>query len=385
MSGLRGVFKDGWHPKGREGGRESWRGDFKGLNQVTAWVGGGKDKDTNDRSQHVSRPLSSLKDPASFGPPPKHIHYHGPGAAADRTTAERRGLGAPLSQEQIRQQQEAQRQAQAEAEEENAKPAPPPRPYRVDTTGLSTSNLPPPPTRTVRPSAESVAPQPKPKPSLPPRLPPRTNSGLSQSATPPPAYSEVQNPGPDQGGLNPDAVSRLGQAGVSVPGLGIGGRSAGAPAGADTDAPVNELQARLSQMSTQPPPPARRTPPNVGNDASSVAPASGFRQRHGDQIEAGMNKIRGLNEKYGITKRFNSFVEDHRSPASAAPGPGEQPPPQPPRPQAERTGSAADRAALNKRKPPPPPPPRKKPEMQSPSVRARASPPPLPLDTKPRC
>lgn len=34
MSGLRGVIKEGWHPKGREGGKESWRGDFKGINQV---------------------------------------------------------------------------------------------------------------------------------------------------------------------------------------------------------------------------------------------------------------------------------------------------------------------------------------------------------------
>lgn len=374
----------------------------------------GKDKDTSDRSQHVSRPLSSLKDPASFGPPPKHINYHGPAAIADRTTADRRGLGAPLSQEQIRQQdaqQEAQRRAQAEAEEENEKPAPPPRPYRLDTTGLSTSNLPPPPTRNVRPSAESGPPKPKPKPSLPPRLPPRTNSDLSQRASPPPAYSEVQNPRPEQGQLNQDVVSRLGQAGVSVPGLGIGGSSTGTQAGAKRNAPVNELQARFSQMSTsssadQTPPAqgttlaekqaALRTAQNFRNDPSSVSAAdarsaastaNNFRQRHGDQIQAGMKKISGLNEKYGITKRFNNFVEDHRSPASTAPGPQhEQPPPQPPRPQPDRTGSAVDREALNRRKPPPPPPPRKKPEMQSTSVHSRPPPPPpLPLDTKPRC
>lgn len=34
MNGLREVMKEGWHPKGRDGGRESWRGDFKGINQV---------------------------------------------------------------------------------------------------------------------------------------------------------------------------------------------------------------------------------------------------------------------------------------------------------------------------------------------------------------
>lgn len=34
MSGFKGVLKDGWHPKGKEGKGESWRGDFKGIDQV---------------------------------------------------------------------------------------------------------------------------------------------------------------------------------------------------------------------------------------------------------------------------------------------------------------------------------------------------------------
>lgn len=34
MSGFKGLVKEGWHPKGNDGGRESWRGDFKGINQV---------------------------------------------------------------------------------------------------------------------------------------------------------------------------------------------------------------------------------------------------------------------------------------------------------------------------------------------------------------
>jgi len=29
-------MKDGWHPKARDGGKESWRGDFKGINQVVS-------------------------------------------------------------------------------------------------------------------------------------------------------------------------------------------------------------------------------------------------------------------------------------------------------------------------------------------------------------
>lgn len=34
MNGMKGMFKEGWHPKGKNGGKESWRGDFKGINQV---------------------------------------------------------------------------------------------------------------------------------------------------------------------------------------------------------------------------------------------------------------------------------------------------------------------------------------------------------------
>jgi hypothetical protein len=35
MSGLREKMKGGWHPKGKDGkSSESWRGDFKGINQV---------------------------------------------------------------------------------------------------------------------------------------------------------------------------------------------------------------------------------------------------------------------------------------------------------------------------------------------------------------
>jgi hypothetical protein len=35
---MSGTFslKSGWHPKGKDGGKESWRGDFKGINQVVS-------------------------------------------------------------------------------------------------------------------------------------------------------------------------------------------------------------------------------------------------------------------------------------------------------------------------------------------------------------
>jgi hypothetical protein len=35
MSGFKDIAKGGWHPKGKDGkSKESWRGDFKGINQV---------------------------------------------------------------------------------------------------------------------------------------------------------------------------------------------------------------------------------------------------------------------------------------------------------------------------------------------------------------
>lgn len=34
MSNFGNVVKEGWHPKTRDGGKESWRSDFKGINQV---------------------------------------------------------------------------------------------------------------------------------------------------------------------------------------------------------------------------------------------------------------------------------------------------------------------------------------------------------------
>jgi hypothetical protein len=34
MDKVKGIAKGGWHPKGNNGGKESWRGDFKGIDQI---------------------------------------------------------------------------------------------------------------------------------------------------------------------------------------------------------------------------------------------------------------------------------------------------------------------------------------------------------------
>ncbi|KAL4970269.1 uncharacterized protein BDV14DRAFT_194971 [Aspergillus stella-maris] len=406
MSGFKGIMKDGWHPKGREGKKESWRNDFKGVNQVAGWMGKGKDPRDEERENHVSRPFESLKDPSSFGPPPKHVKYHGAAALPNETTPDRSGWGAPLSQSQInqqyqqKQQEEDEERRQAEEAEEAANR--PPVPYRANRTGLETSHLPPPPVRRAgtgtesRPPAPSPRPQPSAPPRVPPRVPPRTNTSTPASHTPssPPAYSPSPpaREQPQDEYINQAAVSRLGQAGVSVPGLGIGNRPSNptSPSRGYNQAPVNELQSRFAQMrtsftSTPPAPtPTAQEPQSPATSGSNVAKAksaySDFRAKHNDSIDSGRQKLNGLNQKYGITERINSAL-DGKSASS------EQAPPIPPHPNLSRTNttSSTDTASLAQRKAPPPPPPQKKAGLRSTPVNTGSpAPPPLPMGTKPR-
>ncbi|KAF5866078.1 hypothetical protein ETB97_001156 [Aspergillus alliaceus] len=398
MGGIKGVFKEGWHPKGKEGQKESWRGDFKGINQVAGWMGKGKDRD-NDREEHISRPLSSLKDPAAFGPPPKHINYHGAAAVPNQTTPDRRGLGAPLSQERIHQQSVRQQQEEAEAEAESEKPAPPPLPYRANRTGVDPSTLPPPPVRRMGSPADPAASGTK--PSIPPRIPPRTNSTpQSHPPTPPPAYSPHSTAEQSSDGyLNQGATSRLAQAGISVPAFGIGSRGdsprsaspAATPSGSIGQAPVSELQTRFSQMRTgsaglsqAPPPPARGNLSESSADAQSTTSAiRDFREKHDDKIQAGKQKLSGFNEKYRISQRVNSFFDDRKSSAHS-----DSAPPVPPHPNLSRTNSCIDSETLSRKKAPPPPPPKKagmrSTPVNAPSPTQSPTPPPVPLGTKPR-
>ncbi|CAI7599839.1 unnamed protein product [Penicillium glandicola] len=368
MSGLRNTMKGGWHPEGKEGGKESWRGDFKGINQVAGWMGKGKEGDSSgsgsgqasesqggirgsvsgwmgkgkegdssssssgqggirgqmkghvagwmgkgnesnsDRADHVSRPLSSLKDPSSFGPPPKHINYHGAAAVPNQTTPDRRGLGAPLSQDQINA-QHAHQQEIAEAEEEQLKkPAPPPVPYRADTSGLSTDHLPPPPVRrldSASPTSTSSLSKSKP-PKPPPRLPAR--NGSPSSDPPPPAYSPEPVISHDY--INQDATSRLANAGISVPGFGIGQEKSSSPA----HTPVNELQSRFSQMNTSASPSAP-TPPSQPS-TNSTSSLHNFRERHSDTIDSGKQKYGDFRERHADTidsgkQKYGDFRERH--------------------------------------------------------------------------
>jgi hypothetical protein len=371
----------------------------------------GKDSYPN-RTDHVSRPLSSLQDPASFGPPPKRATSQAPTAVSNRTPSERRIPGAvSLSPGQTRQLSSTKRSLT-----EGAEAVSPPLLYRPDRTGLPTSNPPPPPFRHIESLGQSnPGDGSKLKPSLPPRLPPRRNSGVSHPPSPPPPYSEAES----HGQLNQGAISRLGEAGISVPSFGIGGalvqrdNHSGSRSPGDGPAPntsLNELQTRFSNISTssalgpqsssaQGTTPAEkqaalRTAQNLHSDPSSVSiadarnaasTANNLRERHSDHIETGKKKLTALNQRYGITKRINEFMEEQNAPAEPETQQMQGQPPPPPHPFLGRTTSNIDIDALNKRKPPPPPAPPKNPQMQSIPVYAPSiSPPPLPLETKPR-
>ncbi|PBP28682.1 GMP synthase [Diplocarpon rosae] len=420
MPDFKAISKNGWHPKGKDGkSKESWRGDFKGIDTIGNWMGKDKKKTGSEDDTHISRPLHALKDPSAFGPPPKNVNYHGGAARPNQITPDASGWGAPLSKESIAAKKREEEKEAAREAEEAAKPKGPPLPYRANTTGLSTSHLPPPPARKDGADGRMPVPEEKPKPpSLPPRLPPRQNSSTAPSPSPPPQYSpKTSTPEPDahRGILNQGALNRLGAAGVSIPGFGIGGGKTKAPlpppsrsptqSSAPSDPPVNnsqlnELQSRFSRLSSSSPKPdvpsqgttfaqkqaALKTASSFRNDPSSVSlsdartaasTANNFRERHGEQMRSGWQSANKLNTKYGIAEKVGSYgsssaaVPESRSPqvetrdtTSSSPLGGPQ------------------GGVVGKKKPPPPP--AKKKELAGNGVSQEPVPPPIPFSSKPK-
>ena len=368
---------------------------------------------------HRSRPINSLRDPQTFGPPPRR------GDAAGATAAKpvRTGLGAPVQLKNHAQEDEA--------EEQPEKSQPPPVPYRADTTGLlgATQALPKPPLRVDNAAAPSPSPS---KPKVPPRLPPRQNSAASAMSStpqsPPPRYEDsAPAPQTQSSYLNQGALNRLGNAGISVPGLGINssapppenpwadqeGNSAynNAPSPQEsTEAPstgFNSLQSRFSKLSTSsttsqstaPTPPAQgttwaqkqaalKTASSFRNDPSSVSladaksaasTANNFRERHGDQVQSGWRSANAANQKYGITNRLgqmNAGASNSSTPDASAQG------------NAASSSTGLQNASslvsgLAGKKPPPPLPPKRDcSNLRAPTF--DGAPPPVPLGNKPR-
>ncbi|KAI8232281.1 hypothetical protein K4K57_006063 [Colletotrichum sp. SAR 10_99] len=168
---------------------------------------------------------------------------------------------------------------------------------------------------------------------------------------------------------------------------------------------MNELQNRFAKLgkssgqSASPPPTegttmeqkqaALRTASNFHKDPKSVSMAdarsaastfNNFRQRHGEQVAAGVKSANNLNQKYGIADKVGKY-------AGQASGQQQQ--------QQGGTSSTASTPlspppglvnAPGKKKPPPPPPPKKKPQIggaPQPTPPGDDEPPPIPLATKP--
>lgn len=337
------IVKNGWHPE-KEGTTLK--------QQVKFWK---KDDAPSQRaSGHSSAPLSSLKDPSSFGPPPKRT-----GAIGEASSPTVQSAASPT------QPRAGYQAAQSQVPVANAAPdaAPAPRgTWSMDTTGLSTSHLPPPPGRAgaVPPSPSAQA-KPNP-PSLPPRLPPRaTGPALParQEPVPPPPKPEVATK-PQSAYINQGAAGRLGAAGISVPGFGIG-------AGKGVSSPSEGTSFAQKQA-------AVRTAANFRDDPSSVSAsdlrsaastANNFRQRHGEQVAAGVKGAQGMNQKYGLSDKIGQYGGSGAgSSATASPG----------------------LPALAKKKPPPPV-PVKRGDLEAVVQQARQeddAPPPVPASTRPR-
>ena len=270
------------------------------------------------------------------------------------------------------------------------KPKPPPMPFRANTTGLSTQNLPSPPVRRVGEDGQisgttainSVL---APKPNLPPRLPPRQSSNQTRnSPSPPPPYSPaVPAPGSTWQAGSQGTANRLGAAGISVPGLGI--RRSDSATAASPDQPntqMTELQSRFGRMTTQSAPTetpsqgtsfadkqaAFQTAQSFRQDPSSVSladartaasTADNFRQRHGDQVASGWKSANALNKEYNVSGRVNSHMGGDSTLGEAASG---------------------DSGIMSRKSAPPPPPKR----ITAGDGSSAASPPPIPFSSKPK-
>ena len=332
------------------------------------------------------------------------------------------------------------------------KAAPPRVPYRANTTGLSTTGLSKPPIRQIENGEQSATASPtaKPKPSLPPRLPPRQNSHPTASApSPPPDYSSAtqRRPSQDQQ-LNQGALGRLGKAGVSVPGLGIGGGQGSSPASntwrkesSSTNAPptssptttqspsISSLHNRFSKMTTSPTSSSPNAPPTAAvaavapspspsqgttfaqkqaalqtaaqfrNDPSSIsladartsaATANNFRERHGEQVATGWKSANAVNKKYDVANRVGGLAGQN---GSASPVRDDIPPNTMGDSNASPAGGGPSTPAspwVNEQqgqsvfKKAPPPPPVKRIGTGSGRGTSGGLPPPVPLGSKPR-
>ncbi|KAK3682665.1 hypothetical protein B0T22DRAFT_291505 [Podospora appendiculata] len=364
-----------------------------GIRNHKSFTSGGSDNSyLGASSNRAAQPLSSLRDPASFGPPPRHVGRRvQPPPDTQQPGGSQLALPAPPSQRY----EDLSPSPSSNTDHEDTYS--PPLPARRDSS-TNPNNRPPPSPR----GATSA-------PSLPPRLPPRTNS--ASPTLPPRPSSQADAVAHSKYGLtsnlNQGAISRLGAAGISVPAFGIGSSSSheapppppsrGSGSGSSS-AQLNGLQSRFSRLgtgSTAAPSTstndtstgttwaqkqaALKTAAALRQDPSSVSFADAkaaastmknFRQRHGEQVAAGVQGASNLQQKYG------GMLNTGRSEPVDGAGQGRAPSP-----------AASVVASLAAKKKPPPPPPKKPSSMsQRPATSGNGgpAPPPVPLSTRPQ-
>lgn len=355
----------------------------------------GRNKDDQRKTDHVARPLNSLQDPDSFAPPPRRTGT-GLEPAPAASTEKRKVIAAPSryqdprSSEKVSPVKISHESQLHEQEQQLVVHDDKPKAYNMNTTGLRTDHLPPPPGRrdgadgrsadaapAAVPIGRAAKTQAKPAPGLPPRLPAR-----GPVPAPPPREDPAQ--------LNQGAVDRLGSAGVSVPGFGIGSNKG----------QMNELQNKFSKLNTKPGTstgdavPAQGTtwaekraaldtaskfqkdPSSISfSDAKAAAStANNFRQRHGEQVAAGLKTANQVNQKYGVADKVGGFANKVQPSQDG----------QDQKPQGQGAALLNAAAGLGKKKPPPPPPP-KKASLAGNKTDAEVddAPPPVPMSTRP--
>ncbi|KAF2222655.1 hypothetical protein BDZ85DRAFT_274577 [Elsinoe ampelina] len=390
-----------------------------------------KDNSYSKAQSHQSAPLSSLRDPSEFAPPPKHVNYYG----AEAARASSSNPASPAQRKQLE-------------KEEAEKPKVPTGPYRKDTTGLRTDHLPPPPvrrgtgvasppitpvTRTPTagsnrpplppPSANSSPAKPKP-PGLPPRLPPRQSAEPNEYTPPPPpsyteATSQPQTPAEVQGrpsfpapssnlSTNTSSLNRLAGAGISVPALGVS-RTTTSPPPQPTSPPsrfnqgggLSELQSRFKGLNTNStttssPPSQQASQSQAPISANSVGNAySTFAKARQDPSKVSLSEAKqaattanAVNQRYGTQigqglSAANRFAANNASNgqssaagASTTSAGGS----------ASGFGGVAALANVAQKKAPPPPPPSRNSASAGQGVAGGSgvAPPPVPMGSKPR-
>lgn len=370
MSTLKDITKSGWHPRSKNGGlSEKWRDDFKGLNQVAGWIGKGKDSNSTERP--APYPIQSLKDPSSFGPPPKRLDH-----SSENMNTKQIPLNDGSDNVSVR------HRVGEEGEIIVKKPNPPSTPYRVgnqDSSHLKSSQS---DSRDeLKTNDDEVPTSTKVKPRLPPRLPPRnksTNELNSLSKNKSSLHERIiqnrpsinfRNNGSKMDypvlslsplercpATNDRPLSKEDESSIphSLP------LFQSKTTGPDRGTSISEKKAAIKTLSS-----LRSQPNSVSmSDIKSAAyTANNFRERHGHQVKSGMNLANKLNEKYSICEKIGSNETRQNSPDNSS--------------IKAQSDNICKESLVKKRLPPPLPP--KKTDLVLPNN----EPPPIPVWTKP--